>query len=64
LHRQFGSVVRKIGKLALPPLPGGVSSIVRKIGKLPPLPGLGSANSQANNVKNAAAAGPQELVAA
>ena len=26
LHRQFGSVVRKIGKLALPPLPGRGSS--------------------------------------
>jgi fatty acid desaturase len=64
LHRQFGSVVRKVGKLALPPLPGGVGSVLRKIGKLPPLPGLGSGNTQASNAKTAADAGPQELVAA
>jgi NADPH-dependent stearoyl-CoA 9-desaturase len=64
LHQQFGSVVRKIGKLALPPLPGNVGSVVRKIVKLPLLPGLGSGNSQARNAKNAAEADPQELVAA
>ncbi len=63
LHRQFGSVVRKIAKLALPPMPKGALPSLPGLA-LPSIPGLGRRGGAPDRVDDATEARPRELLAA
>jgi fatty acid desaturase len=63
LHRQFGSVVRKIVKLALPPIPKPVLPSMPRLA-LPSMGGLGRRGGEPERVNDATGARPHELRAA
>ncbi len=63
LHRQFGSVVRKIVKLALPPVPTKVKGLAGSLAKLA-LPQLGGRSDARSDHKSAPRGSGRELVAA
>jgi fatty acid desaturase len=63
LHRQFGSVVRKIVKLALPPIPKPALPSMPRLA-LPSMGGLGRRGGEPERVNDATGARPHELRAA
>jgi fatty acid desaturase len=63
LHRQFGSVVRKIVKLALPPIPKPALPSMPRLA-LPSIAGLGRRGGEPERVNDATGARPHELRAA
>jgi fatty acid desaturase len=63
LHRQFGSVVRKIVKLALPPIPKPALPSMPRLA-LPSIGGLGRRGGEPERVNDATGARPHELRAA
>jgi NADPH-dependent stearoyl-CoA 9-desaturase len=63
LHRQFGTVARKIVKLALPSIPKPALPSVPKLA-LPSIGGLGRRGGEPERVNDATESRPQELLAA